>query len=64
METYLNIIALAFMFKSIGIKNILQIILLRISYPKATIKQIESYAKKTKFNYKIWLGRKNKIEKP
>lgn len=64
METYLKLLALAFIFNSIGIKNILQILLLRILYPKATIEQIESYAKSTKFNYNVWLGRRNKIKKP
>ena len=57
MEIYLKWIVFAVILNSIGIKNVLQIIFLRILYPKATIKDVESFIKqtKTKFGFpKLW----------
>lgn len=57
MEVYLKWIAFAVILNSIGIKSILKMLLLRILYPKATIKEVESFIKKTnnKFSFpKLW----------
>ena len=57
MEIHLKWLAFAVILNSIGIKNILQLIFLRIFYPKATIKDVESFIKETKIKFtfpKLW----------
>lgn len=57
METHLILFAIAVISRSINFGNILQIILIRISYPKATLKDVEKFLQstKTKLNFpKLW----------
>ncbi len=53
METYLGYIAFAAILKSINAGKVLQIFFLRILYPKAGIKDIESFIKNTKTKFKL-----------
>lgn len=53
MEGYLKIIALVAILRSLNIGNILQILFLRILYPKAGIEKIESFIKNTKSKFKF-----------
>lgn len=57
MEVYLSYIAFAVVLNSLKVGKILQIFFLRILYPKAGIKEIESFINntKTKFRFpKLW----------
>lgn len=57
MERYLILIAIAVIIDRLGIGKILQIIFLRNLYPKADIKDLESFIKntKTKITFpKLW----------
>jgi len=57
METYLSYIALGVILNSLNTGKILQIIFLRMLFPKAGIEKIESFIKntKTKFKFpKLW----------
>lgn len=57
MEIYLSLIAIAVIANALGIGKILQIIFLRVLYPKASIKDLESFIEntKTKINFpKLW----------
>ncbi len=58
MEIYLKWIAFAVVLNSIGIKNIILVITLKISFPKATIKEVESFLKKTKTKFRYPKSRK------
>jgi len=57
MEVYLILAGKVLLVERLGISKIIQIILLRILYPKATLKDLESFIKntKTKLNFpKLW----------
>ncbi|MET2986303.1 hypothetical protein [Aureibaculum conchae] len=48
MKLYLILVGIALIFNSLSLGKLFRLILLRILYPKATIKQIESFEKNTK----------------
>ena len=57
METYLTLISIAVIARVLEIGKILQIIILKIFHPKADIKDLESFIKKTKTKIifpKLW----------
>jgi hypothetical protein len=57
METYLILIAFAVVLNSINAGKVLLILLLKIFYPNATIKEIENFIKNTKTKFslpKLW----------
>jgi len=53
MKIYFVLIAIAVILNAIGVRKILQIIFLRILYPKASIKDIERFIKNTKTKFKL-----------
>ena len=53
METYLKYIAIVAILNSLNIGKILQILFLRILYPKAGIQKIEKFIKNTKTKFKF-----------
>ncbi|MEH1007621.1 hypothetical protein VDP25_07735 [Winogradskyella sp. ECml5-4] len=57
MELYLELIAISAIANALGIGKLLQILFLRIIYPKAGIKDLECFIKntKTKITFpKLW----------
>lgn len=53
METYIIYIVFAAILNSLKVGNILQILTLRILYPKAGIEKIESFIMNTKTKFKF-----------
>lgn len=51
MEKYLILVALAVILRSLNAGKILEIICLRALYPKAKIKEVEKFIKKTKIRF-------------
>jgi len=57
MKIYLILIAIAVIANSLGIGKILQIVFIRVLYPKASIKDLENFIKNTKTKVafpKLW----------
>jgi len=57
MDTYLTLIPIAIIGRALGFGKILQIIFLRLLYPQANIKDLESFIKNTKMKItfpKLW----------
>ena len=59
MESYLIITAIYGLFRVLKFEKLLRIISLKLLFPKATIKEIESFEEKTSPKY-FWNQKKNK----